>query len=230
MKESNKPANKKHKTPWPTLPVMQQIYKQQLWGTNGQAFYSGEGSHNPLIVEQYVSEVVKFLTSFDTPPVVNDLGCGDFNVGRQLLPFTSKYNAIDIVPELISFHKENYDVPNLEFHCLDIATHDLPQADVVILRQVLQHLSNKEVAQIVDKLYDYKYVILTEHLPNTVFVPNIDIISGQGIRLKKQSGVDIIASPFHFKVVNSHELCRQFLKNNQGEIVTTIYEVIRRAK
>lgn len=213
------------KTPWPTLPVMQQIYKQQLWGSNGQRFYSGEGSHNSLIVEEYISGVVKFLTSFETLPVVNDLGCGDFNVGKQLLHFSSKYNAIDIVPELISFHKENYEVPKLEFHCLDIASENLPQADVVILRQVLQHLSNKEIAQIVEKLYNYKYVILTEHLPSTVFVPNIDIISGQGIRLKKQSGVDIIASPFHFKVVNSHELCRQDLKNNQGEIVTTIYEV-----
>lgn len=213
------------KTPWPTLPVMQQIYKQQLWGSNGQLFYSGEGSHNSLIVEEYISEVVKFLTSFETLPVVNDLGCGDFNVGKQLLHFSSKYNAIDIVPELISFLKENYEVPKLEFHCLDIANDDLPQADVVILRQVLQHLSNKEIKQIVEKLYRCQFVILTEHLPSSDFEPNIDIISGQGIRLKRQSGVDITASPFHFKYLNSIELCRQVLKNDQGEIVTTLYEL-----
>ncbi len=88
----------------------------------------------------------------------------------------------------------------MEFRCLDIAVDELPKGDCVILRQVLQHLSNAEVHCVLRKLVDFKYVIVTEHIPDGDFSPNKDIISGQGIRLKKQSGLDILASPFNFRI------------------------------
>ena len=64
----------------------------------------------------------------------------------------------------------------------------------------MQHLSNAEVQKVLHKLVAFKYVILTEHVPEGNFVPNEDIISGQGTRLKKNNGLDVLASPFHFKV------------------------------
>jgi len=78
----------------------------------------------------------------------------------------------------------------------------LPKADCVILRQVLQHLSNEEIKNILAKLYNYKYLILTEHLPLRDFIPNEDIISGQGIRIKHNSGVwcGLNRSTFQVKV------------------------------
>ena len=82
-----------------------------------------------------------------------------------MLPFSKEYFAVDIVPELIEHLKKQYLQKELSFFCLDIAKDELPKADCVIIRQVLQHLSNKEIKEIVPKLYDYKYVILTEHLP-----------------------------------------------------------------
>ena len=41
---------------------------------------------------------------------------------------------------LIEYNIKNYKLENLEFRCLDIAKDDLPAADCIILRQVLQHL------------------------------------------------------------------------------------------
>ena len=69
----------------------------------------------------------------------------------------------------------------------------------VIIRQVLQHLSNREIISIVKKLASYQFIILTEHIPEGEFTPNIDIISGQGTRLKKQSGVVLTEAPFNFE-------------------------------
>ena len=100
------------------------------------------------------------------------LGCGDFNVGKELVPYTKKYVAVDIVTDLIAHHKEKFKEENLEFRCLDIAVDDLPSGDCALLRQVLQHLSNTEVQKIVHKLPDFKYVIVTEHIPEGDFVPN----------------------------------------------------------
>jgi len=204
---------------------MQQIYEQKLWGDNNSQFYSGEGSHKLELVTPYISTVRKFLNSFTKPITVCDLGCGDFNIGKQLVDFTKRYYAIDIVPQLIDYNRENFKKPNLQFLCLDIAKENLPKADCVILRQVLQHLSNAEILKIVGKLKQYQFLILTEHLPLGEFVPNKDIISGQGIRLKKQSGVNLLATPFHLQVKRQQEILKIGLDNNKCCIQTSLYQL-----
>ena len=211
------------KTPWPTKAAMQQVYKMNLWGSNASEFYSGEGSHNPELVNPYIEAIVSFLKTLNTPISVCDLGCGDFNIGSKLFKYTSKYFAIDIVPELIEHNKSNFKAKNLSFSSLDIAKDDLPPADCALIRQVLQHLSNAEVQNILNKLQTYKYVIITEHIPTFDFIPNLDIISGQGIRLKKQSGLDVLKAPFNFKVTSQEELLTINLKEGKGKIVTTKY-------
>ncbi len=136
---------KKIKKPWPTKDAMEQIYKMNLWGGKKPEFYSGAGSHHPEIINPYIAVVTSFLTSFENPIEVCDLGCGDFNVGKELVKFTKKYIAVDIVTDLITHNKEKFKDENLEFHCLDIAVDNLPSAACALLRQVLQHLSNAEV-------------------------------------------------------------------------------------
>ncbi len=217
---------KRIKKPWPTKDAMEQVYEMKLWGGDTSNFYSGVGSHHPEIVNPYIDVLTSFLTSFKSPLTVCDLGCGDFNVGKKLVKYTKKYVAVDIVTDLINYNKEKFAAKNLEFHCLDIAVDDLPHGDCALLRQVLQHLSNAEVHSILRKLSDFKYVILTEHLPQGDFVPNKDIISGQGIRLKKQSGINVLASPFNFKVKEEKQLLSVVLKDYKGVIVTTVYKIL----
>ena len=216
---------KKKKQPWPTKDVMNQIYEQHLWGTNHTKFYSGFGSHYPVIVNPYLQVVSTFLESFKEKLTVLDLGCGDFNIGKNLVQYSKKYIGIDIVESLIHYNKKKFSQDILEFKCLNISTDKLPKADCVLIRQVLQHLSNKEIAEVVAKLYNYKYIIITEHLPNEEFIANKDIISGQGIRLKKNSGVNIIEPPFNFKVKNKREVLSIDLGTKKGKIVTSLFEV-----
>ena len=223
MKDLNNP--KKTKTPWPTKDAMEQIYEKKLWGTGEADFYSGAGSHDSEITNPYKNTLISFLTSFENPLVVCDLGCGDFNIGKDLVKYTKQYIGVDIVENLITYNKENFKIKDLSFQCLDIAVDTLPAGDCAIVRQVLQHLSNKEIQQVMCKLIDFKYVILTEHIPKGGFIPNKDIISGQGIRLKKQSGVDVIAPPFNFQAKEEKQLTSVILNDNKGIIVTTLYTV-----
>ena len=220
-----KEAPKKIKKPWPTKAAMEQVYELRLWGDEKTEFYSGSGSHQLEIVKPYIAAVTSFLRSFKTPISVCDLGCGDFNVGKELVIHAKKYVAIDIVASLIAFNKEKFKEPNLEFQCLDIAVADLPSGDCAIVRQVLQHLSNAEVQAIVNKLLNFKYLILTEHIPEGDFIPNKDILSGQGIRLKKNSGINLLASPFHLKVKEEKQLIAFPLEGNKGILVTTLYVI-----
>ncbi len=221
----NENGIKKTKTPWPTKKVMEQIYDKKLWGDGNSLFYSGDGSHDAKIVIPYIDAVKLFLKSFNKRLVLCDLGCGDFNIGKELVPYTTRYIAVDIVSDLINYNKTVFKADNLEFRCLDIAVDELPKGDCVILRQVLQHLSNAEVHCVLRKLVDFKYVIVTEHIPDGDFSPNKDIISGQGIRLKKQSGLDILASPFNFRIEKEKIISTVVLSKTKGIIKTVLYQL-----
>ncbi|WP_346880764.1 class I SAM-dependent methyltransferase [uncultured Algibacter sp.] len=216
---------KKIKRPWPTKDAMTQIYDMNLWGGKTSDFYSGSGSHDPKIITPYINSIISFLESHNNALTICDLGCGDFNIGKRLIKYSKKYIAVDVVEGLINRNKILYKANHLEFYCLDITKDELPQADCIILRQVLQHLSNKDIKRIVNKLAIYKYIILTEHIPIGSFTPNKDIISGQGIRLKKNSGVDILNYPFNFKIKAKKQLGEYILDNGKGRIETVLFNV-----
>jgi hypothetical protein len=219
-------VNKKSlKRSWPTKAVMQQIYEQKLWGGKDFDFYSGEGSHHKEIAQPYLDVVISFLNSKNKALTICDLGCGDFNIGKHLVEYTKQYIAIDIVDELIARNKTLFTSNNLEFQCLDISKGELPKTDCIILRQVLQHLSNAEIINIIEKLTNYKYLILTEHIPFGDFEPNKDKTAGQGIRLKQNSGVDLSVNPFNLKFKEEKLLTQTILNKNKSIIKTVLYEL-----
>lgn len=214
------------KTPWPTKAAMSQIYELGLWGSSDYTFYSGDGSHDTKYVNPYIKEVKDFLSSFNKKPIICDLGCGDFNIGNNLVSYSKKYYAIDIVDKLIFHNNEKFTNELIEFICLDISKDKIPAGDCVILRQVLQHLSNSEIRKILNNILatGFKYLILTEHIPKGYFEPNKDIISGQGIRLKHNSGVDLVAAPFNLKFKEKRKLLSIKVPNKEEVIETYIYE------
>ncbi|WP_295987003.1 class I SAM-dependent methyltransferase [uncultured Algibacter sp.] len=204
---------------------MNQIYEMNLWGGNQFDFYSGIGSHDAKIIDPYLKVIIAFLESYNRSLIVCDLGCGDFNIGKHLTKYSKKYIAIDVVENLTKRNKNLYKDHNLEFYCLDIINDKLPSGDCIILRQVLQHLSNKDIEEVIKKMTIYKYIILTEHIPLGNFVSNKDIISGQGIRLKQNSGVNILEAPFNLKIKDQKQLEEHILENNKGRILTTLFKV-----
>ncbi|ADV48215.1 hypothetical protein Celal_0888 [Cellulophaga algicola DSM 14237] len=218
-KEENGSVKKR----WPTIDVMRQIYEKHLWGGEKADFYSGDGSHLGVIVDPYIKEVSVFLKSFKKPLVICDVGCGDFNIGRQLVEFSEKYFAVDIVSALIERNKIKFKNDKLVFQCLDICNDDLPKADCIFVRQVLQHLSNIEIQSFLTQLKNYTYCIVTEHIPNGHYEPNVDVVTSMGNRLKKKSGVDLMAHPFNFKPIASYELLRIVL-DDESCIQTMVYQ------
>src|SRR5690606_31565392 len=87
--------------------------------------------------------------------------------------FCSDYIACDIVPDLIEFNKKKYRTHNVDFRVVDLVTDVLPAGDIVFIRQVLQHLRNSQIKQLIPKLVqNYKILILTEHLASSnAFAP-----------------------------------------------------------
>jgi SAM-dependent methyltransferase len=199
------------------------IYSERLWGTpnNDQdSFSSGSGSRQSYVVATYIDAVDKFLRSLDKKPNVVDLGCGDFQVGSKIRHLCGNYIACDIVDSLIARNKEVYRDMQVDFRVVDIASDDLPDGDVVFVRQVLQHLSNELILKTIQQIQSkYKYLVLTEHLPSQdSFAANLDKPIGPDTRLRFDSGVVISRPPFNIRATQNVVLCQAIVS---GTLIQT---------
>ena len=207
--------------------IFEEIYHQNIWGksTNSESpYFSGGGSHGTDVVDSYVKCVRKFLTSLPKKHVVVDLGCGDFNIGQNFPILSEKYIACDVVPSLIEFNKQKYIKKNLSFVHLDAVKDELPKGEIVIIRQVLQHLSNSQIQAVLNKVKsNFRYLILTEHLPKKEnFLANVDIPAGHLVRANVNSGLDIEKPPFNINVKTKRVI--NVIPHSGGKILTVIYE------
>ena len=179
------------------------IYLQDRWDDGQKAslnarFYSGPGSAEEF-GRPYAACISDFIAKNSIRSVV-DLGCGDFRVGALIAsPAISSYVGVDVVEPLIAENQRRYGNERISFQCLDIIADELPRADLCLVRQVFQHLSNKQIVQILDKLKAYRWVIVTEDQPGPVgsFVPNVDKVHGTGSRIVNKSGIVFTAPPFN---------------------------------
>jgi hypothetical protein len=190
------------------------IYRQKHWGGEGHDFYSGRGSHAPELVEPYIAAVRSYLSTFPKRPIVVDLGCGDFAAGSRLTDLAQHYCACDVVPELIARNRLLPAPPNLSFHLVDAVTDALPRGDVVIVKQVLQHLCNDEISAIVRKLSQYPVWIVSEHLPSGEFTPNLDKPTSGFARLDLNSGIVLTETPFGIKPKANDVVCEVWEDGN----------------
>jgi hypothetical protein len=210
--------------------VFSRIYEKRIW-TSENELSSGSGSRCAAVVNPYIDVIRRWADTHNAKEMrALDLGCGDFHVGSQIFPFFDSYIGADIVPILIESHRRNHIAPNLEFCCVDGIDDELPQADVVFIRQVLQHLSNEQIQKILSKLTQFKHAIVTEHVPHPsqLKMRNLDKIHGGGIRLERGSGVFLQDPPFNFQALESTvllELPHGTNGEREGVVVTTHYRL-----
>ena len=210
----------------PPARIFAYVYSRRRWGGGEEPFHSGPGSHDPDVVAPYVEAVRSFAAGFDPPLDAVDIGCGDFNVGARLRSAFGEYIACDVVPELIAFNRAKYAGMDVRFRVVDAVSDPLPAGSVAILKQVLQHLSNDHISQVLAKLESFSHAIVTEHLPaDEVFIPNRDQPTGSGIRLNASpaGGVVVTEPPFGLAVRSQRTLCT--LPHMSGLLTTTLYEI-----
>ena len=208
--------------------IFTNVYQNKLWGVaspeNESPFYSGPGSSDPQIVDPYVYAVKRFFSSFPTKMKAVDLGCGDFQVGSRIFDSFDSYTACDVVPELVIFNRSYWRHLPVEFLVVDLVRDEIPTGDVLIVRQVLQHLSNDDISKFIQLIpSNLSYLLVTEHLPaGDNFLANTDKTSGNDIRLESGSGVVLTQPPFNLKIKSETTLLS--VPQFGGSIVTTLYE------
>ena len=125
--------------------AFQRIYEQELWGGG-----SGHGSRRTT-TEPYRNLLQQLLPDKQVERVV-DLGCGDWQFSRLIDWEGIEYHGVDVVPAVIEANRQMYGRPNIAFECADIRTWQAPDADLYILKDVLQHWPDRDIKALLSRM------------------------------------------------------------------------------
>ena len=171
----------------PLTQTFNHIYTEGVWGRDvaGKGT-SGTGS-TLEITREYRAYLQDFIRKNRVTSVV-DAGSGDWSFSSTIDWAGASYLGIDIASDVIEAVREKHEKRNIKFRVGDI-TEELPGADLLISKDVLQHLPNELVHKFIRnnlRKGKYKWALLT----NDRGSGNLDTIPG-GYR-----AIDLAAPPF----------------------------------
>jgi len=171
--------------------VFDKIYASDTWG-----FGSGHGSL-PSVTITYRNLLEQFIKINDIKSVV-DYGCGDWQFSRLVDWNNVEYTGIDIASNVIQDNLKKYSANNVKFIETPADSNDVPPADLLIIKDVLQHLSDDEVKLFIKNILPrFKFALIT-NCTEPLSDLNRAISSGEFRPL------DISKSPFNLKAATIH--------------------------
>ena len=186
--------------------VFNKIYDCNSWGGKSR---SGPGS-DPQNTQSYIRFVNQWLTKHPECESIVELGCGDWATTRLInLSTQHTYLGMDIVDSVVNANNALFQSESIKFECSDFLTQIPPIADLLLIKDVLQHLANDNVKLFLQKILPrYKYAIITNDVGKyeewkrfgsyfgrrKLQEPNIDISDGNSRPLKLDK------PPFELKV------------------------------
>lgn len=165
------------------MKIFSNIYKYNLWG-----FGSGTGSLK-FNNQKYIDFMNDFLKNHTDVSSIIDLGCGDWQLHKHINLNNQQYLGIDIVEKVIEVNKKKYGKPKINFLCKNFLEDKIPNADLIIVKDVLQHLSDDNIKAFLNNIKNvkYKYLLITNDvsrfnlnyfdIPNGMYKP-LDITKG----------------------------------------------------
>jgi hypothetical protein len=148
--------------------IFSDIYKNKNWATTDTLnldFNSGDGStiqNN----KEYIAFLKEFISNKHIKTVV-DMGCGDWRCGEAIYKdLNVSYTGYDIYDTMIQSHSNTYINPYWSFKTLNCAKdfNKAISADLLIIKDVLQHWTDNEITQALDYFTSskrYKYILIT---------------------------------------------------------------------
>ena len=155
------------------------IYKMNFWSSKESKSGLGSEKANTINIRKKIIDIIndkKIKTILDAP-------CGDFNWIKDILNDDLQYTGADIVKDLINENLKNYKTKNINFLELDITIDNLPNADLMICRDCLIHLSFEKIRLFFEnfKKSDIRFILLTSYKlkDSQKKITNLDIPDGE---------------------------------------------------
>ncbi len=110
---------------------------------------------------------------------VVDAGCGDWTFSCAIDWSGIDYRGYDVVETVINENNRKYGKPNIRFIQGNVVDHDLPPADLLLCKHVLQHLPEQDVMRFLHQLPKYRHALVTNSVnPRTLSAENRNIVMG----------------------------------------------------
>ena len=155
--------------------VFARIYEHNFWGSEESV--SGPGS-TIKFTKNVRDEIPRIMTHLRVKLIL-DAPCGDYNWFRFIeRGKDTLYVGGDIVEALVISNQEKYGNEYTRFTLLDIRNDELPEADLWLCRDCLQHLSDSDVFKVICNLLNsnIKYFLASTHTQCKI---NKNILTGQ---------------------------------------------------
>ena len=184
--------------------IFTQVYETNEWGNNNVADYngsSGAGSSVDFNQKSYVPFLKKFITDKGIQTVV-DLGCGDFRCGKLIYEeLNVTYTGYDAYKKVLNYNTTQHSLPKYSFLHLDFFNNKecIVNADLCILKDVIQHWSLEAIYAFLDYLVEqkkFKYILICNCGQQTKDNPNMQTggsspLSCAFLPLKKYNAVKV---------------------------------------
>ena len=135
--------------------IFEFIYDRAVWGGG-----SGGGSslkNNAL----YIAYVQELIVRHDVRSII-DVGCGDWSFSRHIDFGGRDYIGLDIVPSVVLANSKAYGTGHIRFEHADVCSGGpLPTCDLIICKDVLQHLRNEEVRKVIGNCRGARLILVT---------------------------------------------------------------------
>jgi len=176
--------------------------RQKLTQTFNQVYESGKWAKDPAgrgtsgpgstleATKEYRAFLEQFIRSHHIKSVV-DAGCGDWSFASAIDWGGARYLGLDISSTTIAMVKRRFEREGFSFDVADV-TESLPAADLLLCKDVLQHLPNEKITRFIRNNLTkgkFKWAIITDDKGRD----NHDIFAGEH-RL-----IDLSAPPFEVK-------------------------------
>lgn len=128
-----------------------------------------------------------------------DCGCGDWQFSQNINFEGIDYKGFDVASFVVENNIKNFQKEHINFFLYDGDFNALPEADLIICKDVLQHLPNAKVKEFIANLHKYKFALITNDIGEKF---NYDISLG-GYRC-----LDLRQPPFKLEAKIVHTIKR----------------------
>ena len=136
----------------------EEIYLTNTWACEESR--SGEGSSISATTKTREA-IIEFVNNHRIESIL-DIPCGDYNWMKEV-PFKGKYIGGDIVAQVIDQNQKRYGSESRRFQLLDITKDPLPECDLILSRDCLNHLAFCDIQKALKNLFksNAKFLALT---------------------------------------------------------------------
>jgi hypothetical protein len=139
--------------------IFTDIYKNQIWGDGSEENPLSGGGSNPRLTIPYVQFIRRCIDFYGIKSVL-DIGHGDWTMWKDYKFENVSYTGVDVARGISGPLNENFGSDSRRFLEIESEDYHYPVADIIISKEVFQHLPNKDLVQFLQKASEFDYIVL----------------------------------------------------------------------